>query len=70
MRVRVTLQESDVSQEPRAVAPGNEDDIFHLFDPRPKSPRKSEPDLDMLDYPLAKIPSRHRVLASDRCWKE
>jgi hypothetical protein len=52
------------------VAPGNEDDVLHLFDSQPKSSCKSEPDPDMLNYPLAKIPSRYCVLALDRCRQE
>ena len=52
------------------MAPGNEDDVLHVLNSQSKPSRKSEPDPDMLDYPLAKIPSRYGVLALSRYWKE
>ena len=33
LRFFLAFQESDVSPRPRAVKPGDEDDVFHLLDP-------------------------------------
>jgi hypothetical protein len=52
------------------VKPGDEDDVFHFLNSQPEPSGKSQPDFDMLDYPLAKIPSRYGVLALSRYWKK
>jgi hypothetical protein len=69
-RFFLALQESDVSPRPRAVKPGDEDDVFHLLDPQSKPSGEREPAVDVLDYPLAEGPTCDGVLAFSLYGKE
>jgi len=66
----LALQESDVRPRPRAVKPGDEDDVFHVLDPQPKPSGEREPAVNVLDYPLAEIPTCDGVLVFSLYGKE
>ena len=62
MSIRSALQEGDISPRPRTIAPGNQNDFFHLIYPKSKPPGKGEPAVNVLEYPLSKVSPRASIL--------
>ena len=59
----VILRKSNVEPRPRAVTPGNQDDVLHVIKAKPEVLSEGEPAFDMFKYPFSEISPCNSVLA-------
>jgi hypothetical protein len=62
-------RKATLAQDPGAISPSDEDDIFHPVDLQSFVPDPGEPEVDMLDHPLAKTFTHYGILALGLYWK-